>query len=193
MSISCHSIRTLKDMLQAQYDNASESLVPELIHCQYTLERNVMIALEDCPPESAESFGLDERIDNDGNSYHPISMLTAVQHIEDPKIKLRRQRAVAKQILRRLQEVDGFKYMEKEAWDTKHLDGLRFKYLCRDSYQNKDRVENKVRNGVKAEGDRDTRGWSRVHSDASSPHNANSLTLQQTFAFLPMTARALSS
>jgi hypothetical protein len=74
-----------------------------------------------------------------------LSVASAVAHLADAKLKLKRQRAVSREILKTIQAVDGFRYLEKEAWDTKHFDGYRFKYLCRDSYQNKDRVSNRAR------------------------------------------------
>lgn len=47
-------------------------------------------------------------------------------------------------IVAAIQEADGFKYSERSAYNTKAgRDGVRFRYVCQDSLENRDRKRNK--------------------------------------------------
>ena len=45
-------------------------------------------------------------------------------------------------IIETIQHVDGFKYHERKAWNLSGSEGTRFKYICSDSLQNRDRQNN---------------------------------------------------
>jgi hypothetical protein len=76
----------------------------------------------------------------------------------DGKDRLKVQRAIAKytqhcaitvtplmqhrSIIEAIQEADGFKYSERSAQNKEGGDGARLKYVCRDSFQNRDRKSN---------------------------------------------------
>lgn len=80
------------------------------------------------------------------------------RHI-DGKDRLKVQRAIARYFQRRatltfsllihprsileaIQDADGFKYAERHAQNKEGGDGTRFKYVCLDSFQNRDRKSN---------------------------------------------------
>ncbi|CAO2651518.1 Nn.00g040880.m01.CDS01 [Neocucurbitaria sp. VM-36] len=58
------------------------------------------------------------------------------------KDRLKVQRAVARSIIEAIQDADGFKYAERRAQNKEGGDGTRLKYVCLDSFQNKDRKSN---------------------------------------------------
>lgn len=45
-------------------------------------------------------------------------------------------------IIKAIQDTDGFKYSERSAQNKEGGDGARFKYVCQDSFQNRDRKSN---------------------------------------------------
>ncbi|KAH7076097.1 hypothetical protein FB567DRAFT_535448 [Paraphoma chrysanthemicola] len=60
----------------------------------------------------------------------------------DGKERLKIQRAIAKSIIEAIQGADGFKYSERSAQSKEGGDGARLKYVCKDSFQNRDRKNN---------------------------------------------------
>lgn len=58
------------------------------------------------------------------------------------KDRLKVQRAVTRSFIDEFQSVDGFKYFERQAFNKDGTDGARFKYVCIDSLQNRDRKSN---------------------------------------------------
>ena len=87
--------------------------------------------------------------------------LALCRHLEG-KGRLKAQRAIARynclvtccftwtdmsrSLIEKIEEVDGFKYAERQAWNKNSSDGLRFKYVCIDSLQNRDRKSNLKKN-----------------------------------------------
>ncbi|EUC48153.1 hypothetical protein COCMIDRAFT_88243 [Bipolaris oryzae ATCC 44560] len=61
------------------------------------------------------------------------------------KQRLQVQRAIARSIITTIQETDGFAYSERSAQNRDGSDGVRFKYVCLDSLQNRYRKSNKKR------------------------------------------------
>ncbi|KAH7117811.1 hypothetical protein B0J11DRAFT_552543 [Dendryphion nanum] len=73
------------------------------------------------------------------------------QEIEG-KARLKTQRAIARSFTDIIQSIDGFKYSERHALNKDGSDGTRFKYICIDSWQNRDRKANvKKEKGVQNE------------------------------------------
>ena len=132
----CTSLPSFEALLRSQVDDARSAVVPEVVYSEFIFGQAVPLEVENLPDEWKELLGA---------AASNLRVGSAVALMHDAKIKLKRQRAVARAVLKSIQSVDGFKYFEKEAWDTKHNDGYRFKFLCRDSYQNKDRAQNKAR------------------------------------------------
>lgn len=75
---------------------------------------------------------------------HKVSMsiLEALQPTEDPKEKMRKQRAIAKSCVDAIQRSDGFRYSFHNCWNSREDDSFRFSYYCNDSLLNKDRAAN---------------------------------------------------
>jgi hypothetical protein len=146
LSVFCQSLAELDRVLREQFEQSMQSLVPELIYSQFQFNMAVSLPITGLTDEIKVSYGFPaaDSTPNENEVVH-LSVSLAVAPLGDAKLKLKRQRAVSREILKAIQAVDGFRYLEKEAWDTKHYDGYRFKYLCRDSYQNKDRVSNRAR------------------------------------------------
>lgn len=72
------------------------------------------------------------------------------RNVEGPD-RLKVQRAVAKAFLELVQQIDGFRYRERQAWNKDKSDGTRFKFVCLDSLQNRDRFFNSKRSIEKAQ------------------------------------------
>jgi len=137
--VGCDSLAHLESLLGGQVEESRSAAQSDVIYTEFIFGHPVRLRVDNLPEEWRTSLGVSAPGPID------VSVQAAVSTLTDAKIKLRRQRAVARQILQSISDVDGFKYFEKEAWDTKHNDGYRFKFLCRDSFQNKDRAQNKVR------------------------------------------------
>lgn len=145
VSYQCKSLDDLEARLQGHIDRCyKDRLIPETVYAQFIFDNSVSLTVDDLSDGMLDHFPQLANIQPQ-NGPMSLSVPDAVATHGDAKSKLKRQRAVGRIILKSVQKVDGFKYFEKEAWDTKHTDGYRFKYLCRDSYQNKDRAANKNR------------------------------------------------
>jgi hypothetical protein len=140
------SLDEMETLLANHISTCKEKPVPETVYAQFLFDATVTFQIKDTSDGIRDHFlHLQDPQYNVDGVPGPLPVTEAVSQVPDTKLKLRRQRAVGRAILRSIQEVDGFNYFEKEAWDTKHADGYRFKYLCKDSYQNKDRAANKSR------------------------------------------------
>lgn len=145
VSFQCKSLDDLETRLQGHIELChKDRLIPETVYAQFIFDSSVKLTVTDLSDGMLDHF---PQLANFQPQHGPmaLSVPDAVATHGDAKSKLKRQRAVGRIILSSVQKVDGFRYFEKEAWDTKHTDGYRFKYLCRDSYQNKDRAANKSR------------------------------------------------
>ncbi|KAF2741972.1 hypothetical protein M011DRAFT_472624 [Sporormia fimetaria CBS 119925] len=71
-----------------------------------------------------------------------MSVLEALAPTEDPKEKMRKQRAIAKECVDAVQKADGFRYSFHNCWNSREDDSFRFSYYCNDSLLNKDRAAN---------------------------------------------------
>jgi hypothetical protein len=145
VSFQCKSLDQLESLLQGRIEQCYEGRsMPETVYAQFIFDSSVVLQIRDLSDGMRDHF---PQLAAHASEEEPglLSVPDAVAPADDAKSKLKRQRAVGRVILKSIQHVDGFKYFEKEAWDTKHSDGYRFKYLCRDSFQNKDRSANKSR------------------------------------------------
>jgi hypothetical protein len=145
VSFQCKSLDELETLLQGRIEQCHEGRqVPETVYAQFIFDSTVVLQIKDLSDGMRDHF---PRLATHESEEEPgmLGVPEAVAPADDAKSKLKRQRAVGRVILKSIQHIDGFKYFEKEAWDTKHSDGYRFKYLCRDSFQNKDRSANKSR------------------------------------------------
>ncbi|KIW00669.1 hypothetical protein, variant [Verruconis gallopava] len=151
------SLDELETLLRKHISLCKDKTPPKTAYAQFIFESDVAFQINDIA--TADGNSIREHFPNvqvppstASNETVTVSLPVsdAVAQVSDTKAKLRRQRAVGKAILRSIQDVDGFNYFEKEAWDTKHADGYRFKYLCKDSCQNKDRALGKTRKSTDA-------------------------------------------
>jgi hypothetical protein len=71
-----------------------------------------------------------------------MSVLDALQATSDPKVSMKRQRAISKVCVAAVQRVDGFRYSFHNNWRSGEDNAYRFSYYCNDSLLNKDRVAN---------------------------------------------------
>jgi hypothetical protein len=71
-----------------------------------------------------------------------MSVLDALQATPDPKVSMKRQRAISKVCVAAVQRVDGFRYSFHNNWRSGEDNAYRFSYYCNDSLLNKDRVAN---------------------------------------------------
>jgi hypothetical protein len=147
VSFKCESLDQLEVLLKKHIDLCKNKPIPETVYAQFIFESDVVFKIKDTSDEIRDHFP-NIQAPSVENGYNALPVTEAVAQVPDARTKLRRQRAVGRVILRSIQEVDAFNYFEKEAWDTKHADGYRFKYLCKDSYQNKDRANNKARKSL---------------------------------------------
>jgi hypothetical protein len=66
---------------------------------------------------------------------------------------------ICRSIIAAIEEADGFKYSERHSSNPKSGDGIRLRYVCQDSLENKDRKANKKKKEADAEkNDETTRG-----------------------------------
>jgi hypothetical protein len=72
----------------------------------------------------------------------PMSVMEALAPTQDPKDRMRRQRAIAKCCVDSIQKIDGFRYSFHNCWNSREDDSFRFSYYCNDSLLNKDRAAN---------------------------------------------------
>jgi hypothetical protein len=71
-----------------------------------------------------------------------LSILEALAPTQDPKDKMRKQRAIAKCCVDSIQKTDGYRYSFHNCWNSREDDSFRFSYYCNDSLLNKDRAAN---------------------------------------------------
>ncbi|KAF2400598.1 hypothetical protein EJ06DRAFT_556146 [Trichodelitschia bisporula] len=143
MMLQCASLEELTGLLRNRLAQATEcGDWPETVHVQFKVSLDAILG------EIAEVHGylrdlFQDFVDEaerlgDAHKEQDRKPPDGPLHIEvaqlyDKDLKLRRQRAIARVIVDTFQGVDGFRYFEKEAWNTKHFDGYRFKFHCHES------------------------------------------------------------
>ena len=75
-----------------------------------------------------------------GHVVRSMSVMEALSYTpDDPKERMRRQRAVARTLKIAVEKVDGHRYAYSNGWLGRESDAFRFSYFCNDSMLNKDR------------------------------------------------------
>ncbi|KAF2675100.1 hypothetical protein BT63DRAFT_28460 [Microthyrium microscopicum] len=141
-SITCRSLAEFKHHIQFAIEANSNSFIPELTPYQFKFQAPGSLQLTGVTDVVRTGFGLQSNPLSDSLE---ISIASAFASVEDKKVKQDRQRAVAANIIRVVESIDGYGYYLKHFADTKQLDGYRYRYICRDSYENKDRSANVAR------------------------------------------------
>lgn len=141
----CQSLSDLQNQFKELWDDNANSLIPGQVNAEFVFRGNLFIVV-DLSDENREAFGIPSagpgRL---SQQFIEVDVPAAVLPVSDTSIKRRRQRAVCKEIIKNIAAVDSYYYSEALAIDTAAGDGYRFKMVCVDSYDNKDRVANKRR------------------------------------------------
>jgi hypothetical protein len=160
------SLDEMETLLRKHIEVCKNKTITETVYAQFLFSKEVTFDIKDTSDGIRDVFPhmQDAKYNNlsPGESV-PLPVKEAVNQMGDTKIKLKRQRVIGKMLMGCIEKVDGFNYFEKEAWDTKHADGYRFKYICRESYQNKDRAANKPRKST------DPMSFQHTPSNAGTP------------------------
>ncbi|KAF2735981.1 hypothetical protein EJ04DRAFT_562931 [Polyplosphaeria fusca] len=82
-----------------------------------------------CPMSDSLDGALRNEIQRSSESLIPVEVCTEF-------------RAIARCFVETIQTIDGFKYSERHAFNKEGTDGVRFKYVCADSFQNRYRKSN---------------------------------------------------
>jgi hypothetical protein len=166
---TCESTPDLKKQFQELWEDNAESLIPGLLKFEFEFRNSASVTVKEVNDELRDAFGIplirEARV---VQTTIDVDVPSAVLPVADLVLKRRRQRAVTKEIVRSFQAVDSYHYVECLATDLANGDGYRFKFVCADSFDNKDRAANKLR---KAE------GKGELAEDISSKH-ANHLAIK---------------
>lgn len=77
----------------------------------------------------------------DGHLARSMSVMEALtNNPEEPKERMRKQRAIARAMENIVEKVDGYRYAFHNEWLARDNDAYRFSYFCNDSLLNKDRT-----------------------------------------------------
>ncbi|OCL05214.1 hypothetical protein AOQ84DRAFT_345127 [Glonium stellatum] len=146
----CRTLEALESYLQSEMESGSRSLIPETVAAEFLFGINSTITMPIAQQENGSaagsSTGLPQRI---------VSVEEAFCRKMDSKARVKPQRAIAKSLVEAVQKLDGFRYTERQAWGHKNDDGTRFKFVCVDSLQNRDRVANIKARALKKQGGED--------------------------------------
>ncbi|KAF2126251.1 hypothetical protein P153DRAFT_359900 [Dothidotthia symphoricarpi CBS 119687] len=133
----CPTTESLDGALRNELERNASSLIPVEIVTEFIFAAASTITIP-----VTQQHSLDALIEP-ANFPQSIAAEYGLCRDIDGKDRLKVQRAVARSILDALQGVDGFKYTERNAHNREGGDGARFKYVCQDSLQNKNRKSNK--------------------------------------------------
>ncbi|KAF2501271.1 hypothetical protein BU16DRAFT_613194 [Lophium mytilinum] len=111
--------------LDGSYGPANNASMPPPQPAQHISNPSTALAI---PPTSGQKTSL--------------SILEALAPTNDPKEKMRKQRAIAKTCVESIQRTDGYRYSFHNCWNSREDDSFRFSYYCNDSLLNKDRAAN---------------------------------------------------
>ena len=132
---------------------------PEHCTCELTLwaGASFLVKLDYVPPnlrgnQQPQDMGMLQAV-ADFNNQRPqpngadgrettLSVLDALQQLNDPKETMKRQRAISKVCVASVQKTDGYRYSFHNSWKSGEDNAYRFSYYCNDSLLNKDRVAN---------------------------------------------------
>ncbi|KAF2112550.1 hypothetical protein BDV96DRAFT_152259 [Lophiotrema nucula] len=133
----CPTSDSLDGALRNEIERSAQSLIPVEICTEFVFGAGSTITL--LPTQQPNLDGL-------GIQPSGLPQLTTVNHALcdgiEGKDRLKIQRAVARCFIETIQAIDRFKYAERQALNKDGTDGVRFKYVCSDSLQNRDRKNN---------------------------------------------------
>ncbi|KAJ4356420.1 glycoside hydrolase 3 [Didymosphaeria variabile] len=132
----CPSSESLDGALRNEFEKNAASLIPVDIVTEFVFGKASTITVPVTQQPRLDT--LFEPADYPQS----ITVEHALCHGIEGKERLKLQRAIARCFIESIQIIDGFKYTERQAWNKDGADGVRFKYVCLDSLQNRDRKSN---------------------------------------------------
>ncbi|KAJ9666978.1 hypothetical protein H2201_002811 [Coniosporium apollinis] len=154
----CGNVEGLVSSFQWLVDNATSSLIPDAVTCQFILGVDAVVEIratsngtpsfltliQKQPESQADNAdGKSPDLENPPEKKFTVSVASALAAFGDDAERLKTQRALARAIVEAIQDVDGYRYFEKQVWGTKGQNGCRFRFPCVDSLQNRERAANR--------------------------------------------------
>lgn len=150
--IECSSLEDLQNQLRRVLETTSLALIPPLVSINLYLDSNATFNISGTvknlvpkPHEGPEAEGIRTESLNDGadpdletNTVKQLSMTEVLNATDDPKVRIKLQAVVARQIVTAVRDVDGFGYGVQSDFDSKK-NGHRFNFGCHDSIWNRER------------------------------------------------------
>ena len=138
----CPTLESLEDALRNELEKLAQSLIPEeaVVEFVFSPESTITVPVAQqpnlgelgvLPAEYPQTITIDQAL---------------CRNIEGAD-RLKIQRAVTKCLIELVERIDGYRYRERQAWNKDGEDGIRFKFVCSESLQNRDRQMNRKRGG----------------------------------------------
>ncbi|KAF2648024.1 hypothetical protein K491DRAFT_699236 [Lophiostoma macrostomum CBS 122681] len=140
----CPASETLNGALRNELHQNATSLIPVEIVTEFVFAANSTITIPVIQQGNLDALGVIS-----ADVPQSLTVEYALCRDIEGKDRLKTQRAVARSLIDVIQGIDGFQYTERQAFNKEGTDGTRFKYICMDSLQNRDRKANrkKVKEG----------------------------------------------
>ncbi|KAH7408489.1 hypothetical protein DE146DRAFT_376046 [Phaeosphaeria sp. MPI-PUGE-AT-0046c] len=132
----CPTLESLDGALRNEIEKNASSLIPIEVVTEFIFAAASAITIP-----VAQQLALDALI-KPADYLQSITVDYALCRDIDGKARLKVQRAIARSIVEVIQGADGYRYAERSAQSKEGGDGARFKYVCNDSLQNRDRKSN---------------------------------------------------
>jgi hypothetical protein len=139
---TCHSLSDVEAIFKSLWANNQDTLIPECLSINFTISQYATFLVKDLTPDVRSAYGMP--VDDENLGAIEVDVPAAVLPVSDTMLKRKRQRVAANEILRLIGGVDGYHYGLSSASDPQG-DGFRFRFVCADSWENKDRAANKKR------------------------------------------------
>jgi hypothetical protein len=136
----CPNFESLEVALRDELHKSSQTLIPEETVVDFVFPATSTITVPPSHQPNLRGLGIQQIATP---QVIPVATILCENVIGQDRLKI--QRAIAKSFVELIQKIDGFRYMERQAWNKDHSDGTRFKYVCLDSLQNRDRLCNSKR------------------------------------------------
>ncbi|KAL5383963.1 hypothetical protein PMIN06_011524 [Paraphaeosphaeria minitans] len=129
----CPSSESLDGALRNEFEKNAASLIPVGIVTEFVFNKTSTITVPVTQQPNLDA--LFEPTDYPQSITVEHSLCYGIHGKE----RLKLQRAIARCFIEAIQAIDGFQYTERQACNKDGSDGAKFKYVCLDSLQNRDR------------------------------------------------------
>ncbi|EUC36366.1 hypothetical protein COCCADRAFT_88301 [Bipolaris zeicola 26-R-13] len=133
----CPTLESLAGALRNEVDKSAASFIPTHVVTEFIFAPASTITIP-----VTQQLNLDILIEL-ADHLQSIAVEHALCKNIHGKQRLQVQRAIARSIIATIQETDSFAYSERSALNKDGGDGVRFRYVCLDSMQNRYRKSNK--------------------------------------------------